>query len=46
MCAISHCLPINGLKWVKDINKIEQKLMKIKNNSSIGYVLEVSTKAV
>ena len=30
-CAMSA---INNFKRVKDINKIEQKLMKIKNNSS------------
>ena len=40
-CAMSQYLPINNFKWVKDINKIEQKLMRIKNNSSTGYVLEV-----
>ena len=33
--------PINNFKWIKNINKIEQKLMRIKNNSSTGYVLEV-----
>ena len=34
-------MPNNNFKWVKDIGKIEQKLMRIKNNSSTGYVLEV-----
>ena len=34
-------LPINNLKWVKNIDKIEQMLMRIKSNSSTGYVLEV-----
>ena len=34
-------MPINNFKWVKNIVKIEQKLMRIKNNSSTGYVLEV-----
>ena len=34
-------LPISNFKWVKNINKIEQKLMKIENNSSTGYVIEV-----
>ena len=34
-------LPINYFKWVKNIDKVEQKLMRIKNNSSTGYVLEV-----
>ena len=38
-CAMMQYLPISGFKWVKDINKIEQKLMNIKNNSSTGYVL-------
>ena len=38
---MSQYLPINNFKWVKDINKIEQKLTNIKNNSSTGYVLEV-----
>ena len=38
-CAMTQYLPINVFKWVKDINKIEQKLMNIKNNSSTGYVL-------
>ena len=36
-----QCLPINNFKWVKNIDKIEQGLMRIKNNSSTGYVLEV-----
>ena len=40
-CAMSQYLPINNFKWVKNINKIEEKLMNIKNNSSIGYILEV-----
>ena len=39
------CDNICLLKWVKDINKIKQKLMRIKNNSSPGYVLEVSTRS-
>ena len=34
-------LPISNFKWVKIIDKIEQKLMRIKINSSTGYVLEV-----
>ena len=34
-------LPISNFKWVKSINKIEQKLINIKNSSSTGYVLEV-----
>ena len=40
-CAMRQHLPISNFKWVKNINKIEQKLMNIKNNSSTGYVLEV-----
>ena len=40
-CAMRQYLPINNFKWVKDINKIEQKLMRIKNNSSTRYVPEV-----
>ena len=40
-CALRQYLPINNFKWIKDINKIEQKLMRIINNSSTGYVLEV-----
>ena len=34
-------LAIRNFKWVKNINKIEQKLMNIKYNSSTGYALEV-----
>ena len=34
-------LPISNFKWIKNIDKIEQKLMNIKNNNSTGYVLEV-----
>ena len=40
-CAMRQCLHINNYKWVKNIDKIEQRLMNIKNNSSTGYVLEV-----
>ena len=40
-CAMRQYLPINYFKWVKNIDKIEQKLMRIKNNSSTGYELEV-----
>ena len=31
--AMSQYLQINNLKWVKRIDEIEQKLMKIKSNS-------------
>ena len=34
-------LPYADFKWVKNIDKIEQKLAKIKSNSSTGYILEV-----
>ena len=40
-CAVSQYLPISNFKWVKNIDEVEQKLMKIKNNGSIGYILEV-----
>ena len=40
-CAMRQYLPINNFKWVKNIDKIEQKLMRIKNISSTGYVLDV-----
>ena len=40
-CTMSQYLPISDFKWVKNINEIEQKLMRIKSNSSTGYVLEV-----
>ena len=39
--AMNQYLPYANFKWVKDINKIEQKLMNIKSNSSTGYILEV-----
>ena len=39
--AMSEYLPHSNSKWVKDINKVKQKLMNIKSNSSIGYILEV-----
>ena len=40
--AMSQYLPYDNFKWVNNINQIEQKLMKIKNNSSTGYILEVN----
>ena len=40
-CAMRQYLPISNFKSVKIIYKIEQKLMRIKINSSTGYVLEV-----
>ena len=42
--AMIRYLPYANFKWVKNINEIEQKLMKIKGNSSTGYVLEVDLK--
>ena len=39
--AMSQYLPYANFKWVKNINEIEQKLMKIESNSSTGYILEV-----
>ena len=39
--AMSQYLPISNFTWVKNIDKIEQKFMNTKNNSSTGYVLEV-----
>ena len=40
-CTMRQYLPINDFKWVKNIDKIEQKLMRIKNNSSTEYEFEV-----
>ena len=40
-CAMSQYLSISNFKWVKNIDKIKQKLMNIKNNSSTGYVLKI-----
>ena len=40
-CAMSQYLPYANFKWVRNINRIEQKLMRIKNNSSTVYVLKV-----
>ena len=39
-CAMRQCLPFSNFKWVKNIAKIEQKLMRIKNNSLTRYALE------
>ena len=39
--AMSQYLPYANFKWVNNINEIEQKLMKVKNNSSTEYILEV-----
>ena len=40
-CAIRQYWPNSNFMWVKNIHKIEQKQMNIKNNSSTAYVLEV-----
>ena len=39
--AMNHHLTYSNFKWIKDITKIEQKLMGTKNNRSAGHVLEV-----
>ena len=36
--AMSQYLPYTNFKWVKNINEIEQKLIKTKNNSLTGYI--------
>ena len=38
---IEDNLPINSFKWVKNIDQIEEKLMKTNSNSSTGNILEV-----
>ena len=40
-CAMRKYLLINNFKWIKDINKTERKVTRIKSNSSTGYVHEV-----
>ena len=40
-CAMRQYLPISDFKWVKNINEVQQKLMRRKSNSSTGYILEV-----
>ena len=39
---MSQYLPYADFKWVKNIDKIEQKLMQIKKDSSTGDILEVA----
>ena len=39
--AMSQYLPYADFKWVKNIDKIKQKLMNIKSNSSTACILEV-----
>ena len=38
-CTMRQYLPITNIEWVKNIDKIEQRLMRIKNNCSTAYVL-------
>ena len=38
---MSQYLSYANFKWVKNIDKIKQKSMNIKSNSSTGYILEV-----
>ena len=38
---MSQYLPTCNFKYVKNIDRIEEKLMRIKNNSSTRYILEV-----
>ena len=40
--AMSQYLPYSNFKWVKNIDKVKEKLMNIKSNSSTGYILEVN----
>ena len=37
---MSQCLPYADFKWVKNVDKIKQKVVNIKRNSSIGYILD------
>ena len=39
---MSQYLPYADFKWVKNIDKIEQKLMQIKKDGSTGDILEVA----
>ena len=40
---ISQYLSYANFKWVKNITEIEQKLIRIKSNSSTGHILEVDS---
>ena len=43
--AMSHKLPANNFKWVKDISRINEEFIKNYNeNSKKGYILEVDVK--
>ena len=37
---MSQYLPYADFKWVKNVDKIKQKVVNIKRNSSIGYILD------
>ena len=39
--AMSQYLQYGDFKWIKNKDKIKQKLTNIKSNSSTGYLLEV-----
>ena len=39
--AMSQYLPYANFKWVKNIDKIKQRLMGIQKDSSTGYILEL-----
>ena len=38
-CAMRQYLPISIFKWVKNVDKIEQKLMRIKKGCSTGHIV-------
>ena len=38
---MSPYLPYANFKWVKNMDKIEQRLMQIKKDISTGYIFEV-----
>ena len=40
-CAMRQYLPISIFKWVKNVDKIEQKLMRIKKDCSTGHIVYV-----
>ena len=39
--AMGQYLSYADFKWVQNIDKIEEKLLRIKSNSSTGYILAV-----
>ena len=42
--AVSQYLPFADFKWVQNIDKIKQKLMNIKSNTSTGFILDIDLK--